>query len=247
MSLLLLPFILQAQGVRGTVRDSAGRPVALADVIVDPGGTRARTDSSGRFAVRGLRPGSYTLRVRKIEYRPYSQVIDVRPNAPLDLRVPLTRLPPLLTAVTATVDANACAPSSLDGFECRRLAGVGMFRDAGEIRALRPEHWADMFDGMPGLRRVMVLGPNGREWRIEAQPSRCLKELWNGQPPMVLANDGYGGFPPDMVWRPIDVVAIEFYDAYAKIPARYRGYVETPGEEGCQLVIYWLRGAAKRE
>ncbi len=46
----------------------------------------------------------------------------------------------------------------------------------------------------------------------------------------------------DMVWRPLDVVAIEYYDDYRKVPARYRYHAFT--EEGvCELIIYWLRGA----
>lgn len=152
----------------------------------------------------------------------------------------------MLQTVTTRVDVDSCDPSSLAGFECRRLAGEGMYRDAGQIRALRPEHWADMFDGMPGLRRVMVAAPQGREWRVEARPSRCLVELWNGQPKMELLPDELGGFPPDMMWRPVDVVAIEYYDEYRKIPARYKSYVLAPGMQSCELVIYWLRGASKK-
>ncbi len=239
---------LEAQGLRGTVRDSAGRPLADADVIIPSVGFRARTDSSGRFAFRTLRPGRHQLRVRKIQYRLHESTIEIRQGGSLEVRVVLTRLAPVLDTVRARVDPNVCAPSSLAGFECRRDAGVGYFRDAGELRSMRPEHWADMFDGMPNLRRVMVNGPHGREWRIEPRPSRCLVELWNGQPPMkAVPIEGVPDFPPDMIWRPIDVVAIEYYDDYSKIPGRYRSYVLTPGSPPCELVIYWLRGAARQD
>jgi hypothetical protein len=247
LALLVLgiPALASAQSVRGIVRDSAGRPVAEADVIVRSADVRTRTDSSGRFTLSRVRGGRYELLVRKIDFRPYAQSFSLRDGATLSLDVRLDRLPPLLEAVTARVDADKCDPYSIEGFECRRMAGEGMFRDAGQIRALRPEHWADMFDGMPGIRRVMTHGPLGPEWRVAARPSRCLVELWNGQRPMELQNDGLPGYPPDLLWRPLDVIAIEYYDEYKKIPARYQYYVGRPGEQSCELVIYWLRGASK--
>ena len=247
--LLLLsgsPLALTAQTVNGVVRDSAGRPVAEADVIVPSLNARTRTDSSGRFTLSRVRGGRHELRVRKIDFRPYAEAFTMRDGATMRLEVRLDRLPPLLEAVTARVDADKCDPYSLAGFECRRMAGEGMFRDAGQIRALRPEHWADMFDGMPGIRRIMTSGPLGPEWRIEARPSRCLMELWNGQRPMELPADGLPGYPPDLLWRPSDVVAIEYYDEYRKIPARYQYFVVRPGEQPCELVIYWLRGAVRK-
>lgn len=211
-------------------------------IVPSGGGQRVRTDSTGAFVIRGLRPGRHQLQVRKIQYRFHESAFVIRSSI-VEVSVVLTRLQPMLDTVRARVDQNTCAPSSLDGFECRRLAGIGFFRDAGEIRSLRPEHWADMFDGMPGIRRVMVPGPYGYEWRIMPQPSRCLVELWNGQLPMQLAAPELGGFPPDRIWRPIDVVAIEYYDRRWKIPARYHAYVQPPCD---QLVIYWLRGATRR-
>jgi hypothetical protein len=47
------------------------------------------------------------------------------------------------------------------------------------------------------------------------------------------------------IWRPIDVVAIEYYDDYAKVPVQYRSHVVLPGQPPCELVIYWLRGASR--
>ena len=237
------PVVTQQQTqVRGVVVDSAGRPLAEADVLLGGTNLRVRTDETGRFAFRTRQAGPFQLRVRKIEYRLYEQTIEAPAGSDRSVRVVMQRLPPLLDTVRARVDPNTCAPSSLEGFECRRASGVGYFRDAGELRSMRPQDWADMFDGMPGLRRVMVNGPYGREWRIEPRPSRCLVELWNGQRAMPSEE---GGFPPDMIWRPLDVVAIEYYDEFRKVPERYRSHVVLPGSEPCELVVYWLRGAAR--
>src|SRR5689334_18947649 len=52
----------QGATITGTVRDSASRPVANADVVALPGAHRARTDSSGKFTISGIDGGSYTVR-----------------------------------------------------------------------------------------------------------------------------------------------------------------------------------------
>lgn len=75
--------------------------------------------------------------------------------------------------------------------------------------------------------------PDGLEWVPAVRPSRCLTTLVNGRPPR----------EPYRTWTVKDVIAVEYYDAYAKIPMGYRTFVETPGDEGCDLIIYWLRGA----
>jgi hypothetical protein len=53
--------------------------------------------------------------------------------------------------VTATQDA--CQPGSFAGFDCRRKAGLGVFLDPAKVNALNPRDLADLFDGVPGLRR----------------------------------------------------------------------------------------------
>ena len=234
----------QTQSLTGVVRDSAGRAIVDADVILEPSGRRTRTSDNGRFVFERLASGEVRLRVRYVGFHAFEERIYLGRGANIRRTVVLTRLPPLLATVRI-VDQNACAPTSLEGFECRRLAGVGHYRDAGEIRSMSPQHWADMLDGMPGLRRSLVLGPLGREWRVAAQPSRCVVELWNGQPPMKV--DPTTPFPPDLLWRPEDVVAIEYYDDHKKVPARYEmlAWTPPPGGQPCGLIIYWLRGAER--
>jgi hypothetical protein len=243
MLAFLAPAMALAQPVRGSVVDTLGRPLPDADVIVVNTTIVAQTDDQGRFSLPLARAGTYEIRVRKIGYISFGASFYYRPGMAEELVLVMTQFSNTLDTVRAIADADRCPTTTLEGFECRRQAGLGYFRDAGTLRSLRSDQWADMFEGMPGLRRNMVLGPMGREWRIMARPSRCLVELWNGQPPMLAEP---GSFPPDMNWRPNDVVAIEYYDEFKKVPSRYRSYVLVPGQQPCELVIYWLRGATKK-
>lgn len=235
-----LPGTAHAQALQGVVVDSAGRPLPDAVVILMPLETRATTDAGGRFSFGLVRAGEYVLRVRLIGYRPLERPVrHGRASRPVHLA--MVRMPQVLDTVRIS-DQDGCHTTSLAGFECRRASGEGYFRDAGELRALKPRYWADMLDGIPGVRRSMVMGPHGLDIRPAAPPSRCFNELWNGQPAL---NDPTLGYQPDHLWKPNDVVAIEVYDEYVKVPARYRPYAWPPFQPQCGIIVYWLRGAEK--
>lgn len=235
---------LRAQTLAGTVSDTSGRPLREAEVIVGTLGTRVRTDSAGQFTVRLARGGRVELIVRLVGYRQYLDSVRVPGFGTQRVRIRLERLPPRLAA-RRIVDRSGCATTALSGFECRRDSGIGHFRDAGELRAMRPRHWADMLDGMPGLRREARDGPYGMDFRPTATPSRCVREIWNGQLPM---HDPDAKYQPDQLWKPEDVVAIEYYERHADVPPQYQRYAWWPplGGQPCGLIVYWLRGAERQ-
>jgi hypothetical protein len=231
---------LRAQGIDGALVDSAGKAVAGAVVVLVPGERRVTADSRGRFAFGALQPGRYVVRVRLLGFRPEEQAVDVARGRRTPMRITLSRMPQVLATVRI-VDQDGCHATSLQGFECRRNAGLGLFRDAGELRALKATYWADQFDGMPGVRRTMRMGPYGLDWRLTAPLGRCYVSLWNGRSEMKV--DGETPFHPDEFWKPNDVVAIELYDDFAKVPKPYQAYAWPTMGQKCGLVIYWLRGA----
>lgn len=53
----------------GTVVDAAGQPLFAVEVTLVQAGTTTTTDSTGAFTFRDVRPGAYTVRVRRIGYR----------------------------------------------------------------------------------------------------------------------------------------------------------------------------------
>jgi iron complex outermembrane receptor protein len=70
IGLAVLPALLQAQGgsIRGRVADAAGAPLARALISAEGSGLRATSDEQGRYEIRGLSAGSYTVRVRLLGY-----------------------------------------------------------------------------------------------------------------------------------------------------------------------------------
>src|SRR6267142_375080 len=78
-ALSVLPSLLLAQGVsiRGRVADAAGAPLPRASVSAEGSGLRAATDEQGRYEIRGISAGTYTVRVRLLGYVPQSARVTV--------------------------------------------------------------------------------------------------------------------------------------------------------------------------
>lgn len=226
--LLLLPVTARAQGIAGHVVDTLGRPLLAAVVSAQPGDGLTRTDADGRFVLPTLSPGTYQLRIRRIGYRERLEEVTVRAGQRTRLTITLYAATPTLDTVRARVSQNACDNATLLGFECRRQAGIGYFRDANELAALNPEQLLDLARDLPGIRPGMRRGPAGLVEMVPwVRPSRCLKTLVNGRPEMQVFR----------WWTARDVVALEYYDQWSKIPLDYRQIADTGS---CDLIVYWL-------
>jgi len=70
--LWVVPSLALAQSgtIRGRVTDPAGAPLPRASVSAEGSGLTATTDDQGRYEIRGLDAGAYTLRVRMLGYQP---------------------------------------------------------------------------------------------------------------------------------------------------------------------------------
>ncbi|MGH8722361.1 MAG: TonB-dependent receptor, partial [Burkholderiales bacterium] len=69
--LVLAPAALAAQGViRGRVTDAAGAPLARAQIVAEGTVLRTSSDEQGRYELRGLAAGTYSLRARLLGYTP---------------------------------------------------------------------------------------------------------------------------------------------------------------------------------
>jgi hypothetical protein len=240
---------------RGVVVDSAGHPVESVEISALTVGRFARTDSAGRFSIGGLIAGRNQLLVRRLGWRAVDTMVAIDPRAPLDLRVVLARLPQNLQAVHV-VSQDECPTRTLEGFDCRRRAGFGAFRDSAEIAALKPVCAADIVYGMEGLRRVPGI-PCPRF--VPTTGWRCIRTLVDGR--LMTGANG----PPALM---SDYVGVEFYADYKTAPEWYKQFafaqstipVPTHQEQSgramiyrqpalpgrsCSLLVYWTHFAAR--
>ena len=81
--LSILPGLALAQNgsVRGRVTDATGAPLSRATISAEAAGLRATSDEQGRYEIRGVAAGTYTVRVRLLGYVPQSVKVTVGQSA----------------------------------------------------------------------------------------------------------------------------------------------------------------------
>ena len=242
--------------VRGVIVDSAGHPLESVEISALTVGRFARTDSAGRFSIGGLIAGRNRLLVRRLGWKALDTTVIIDPKAPLEVRLVLARLAQNLQAVHVT-SQDECPTRTLEGFECRRRAGLGAFRDSAEIAALKPTCQEHIIDGMTGLRLVPAFICPGY---MATTGWRCLVTLVDGLPPR------FGHAPALMK----DYVGVEFYADYKNAPEWYKQFAfanftipvpthpsapgramiyrepALPGRE-CSLLVFWTHFAPKSD
>lgn len=237
IALLLAPALARAQTstVRGIVTDTAGNPLRGVEVLALQQERSTRTDAEGRFLIRGLPWGQVVLMARQPGWKAQDQVVRINDDGTSrEVRFALSRAVQVLDTLRI-VSQDGCAPFRYDGFECRRRAGIGQFRGPEELEALRPDYWADMFEGMTGLRRepFQDLQRGRLDWTIASTAGwRCLKEGYNGR---------HRTAREEIIF-PNQIYAIEYFDVYERVPEHYKRLAWPNGQDKpCGLVMYWTK------
>jgi hypothetical protein len=233
----LVPAALAAQAgtVRGLVTDSAGNPMRGIEVLALQQDRSTRTDGEGRFILRGLPWGQVVLMARSPGWKPQDRVVQIGDaGASSEVRFSLTRTVQLIDTARI-VSQDGCAAYRFEGFECRRRAGIGQFRGPDELVALRPQYWADMFEGMNGLRKEPMRDlERGRlDWTVASTTGwRCLMEGFNGRHRTAREEQIYHD----------QIYAIEYFDVYERVPEAYKRLAWPTGQQQpCALVMFWTK------
>ncbi len=220
--------------LRGIVTDTGGRPLANVEVLSVNAKRSTRTGRDGRFVLARLPFGQQLIMARTPGYQPMDRAVNMLDEQAPELSFKLRRVIQAMDTVRI-VSHDGCAAYDFNGFDCRRRAGIGQFRGPDELAALRSYYWADMFEGLPGFRREPVRDSLiGQDWHVASTTGwRCLMEGWNGRHRTA----------SEEIIRPDQVVAIEHYETYDKVPAAYKRLAWPNGQDKpCALVMYWTKG-----
>jgi hypothetical protein len=222
-----------AQGaIEGIVVDSAGRPLAGAEVLLRELNRRERADSSGRFAFFAVRAGRYNLYARRLGYFPSDFGAVVRDGKESTIRFVLVAKPTLLDTVTV---ASTCGRLEFSGFMCRQKKGTrGIFLDVDQIDSANTTYPLDLIYRRPGFQMVST------KYGYASAPAngwKCINIAVNGRMPTGTHRI------PTMVWQ---LVGLEIYLDPDSIPAEYSHLSWGKTKAGrqsvsarCSLAIYW--------
>ena len=122
--------------VSGAVRDSVGRPLENAVIVLDPSEeTRAtRANAQGRFRFDNVKPGRHELRTTWVGYRPDDRVIEV-PAAGFEVEIVLPLLPFKLDTLRIVARRTGALGATVVHSDFRALGGVDVEVMGGREKA----------------------------------------------------------------------------------------------------------------
>jgi TonB family protein len=211
----------------GTVRDSAGVPVAAAQVESGPR-LSTMTDSAGGFSLAGIPIGPVVLTVRRIGFAPLVTYWDLG-SITLSLELRIHAFPTVLPTVYAQARPEPF-DARLAGFNARRKSGLGYYITRTQIDSLNTYRMTDVLRRLPGVRPYTMRGALGTS--VTLAGSRC--------PPLVMV-DGFpaalGSFDLNMIDL-TTVEGIEVYEQGSTVPPELAGPF---GMEACGVIAIWSR------
>ncbi|MBM3908564.1 MAG: TonB-dependent receptor [Gemmatimonadetes bacterium] len=230
-----------APALVGTVKDAAGAPLALAQVIVAEVGRTTTTNAEGRFVLRGLPVGTYHITTLLLGYRPGHAVVRI-PVAGPDVSVTIVMTASVLrlqavsvTAASSSGEASGVtqATSELSGKSLQRALGASLAQTlAAEpgmaMRYNGPAATMPVIRGLSG-DRILVLQDGARSGDLAssapdhattADPLAAQRiEVVRGPASLVHGNNALGG-----------VVNVISNDIPTDVPSRLTGSVTTQVE-----------------
>jgi len=211
------------------ITDTAGRPIAGAEVQVVGTSLRGNTDDDGRIALLAVPAGNAVLRVRRLGFAERTIPISITPGVMPEVRYKLRPVSVELSKVV--VRSSELKPDryaktgKFDGFYRRRAAGLGTFltREIVDGRnAQRPE---DLLRLVTGIRITY----RGSTPLISFARCQQVSVYIDG----ILSHDGFRDF---FALSPLQIEAMEVYHGMAQVPPEF-----SPHPNDCAAIVIWTR------
>ena len=235
--------------VEGVVTDTNLVPLAGAEISVLRTTLKLTTQAGGRFRVNAVPSGQYLLIVKRIGYRPASQVIEVPESDTVRLAFTLDRA---IVSELDTIRVMAKSQSRrMDAFDARRKAGVGEFMTVDEINKRNSVYATELIRKFQSVNVQLVQSSKGSQQKHYPVSRRATGSL-NAMPSALGEEPIPAGvcvltvfvddvmmptpFDLDLLPSPRDLQAIEVYSGSATIPAQYNGL-----NRGCGVMLVWTK------
>jgi hypothetical protein len=221
-----------AGSVEGVVRETNGKPIPDARVMVSSTRGETRTDSSGRFTLRSLPEGSHMLEVRALGFVPEEALVDIVAFRESSVNVTMVDLVGTLLD-TMRVRARARLGEALRaGFDRRRKSGAGLFIDETVLDTLKAHSFADIARRIPGITFREGRGANDQfERQMFFSGSRgtpCPPTIYlDGIRLLDLVTD------LDQIVNPATIRRVEVYQRGTTIPSDFSS------NSNCGVLVVW--------
>ena len=234
--------VSRKSGIAGVIRDSIGRPIQRANVLVDGEKLTTVSDDSGHFDLRGLPSGPNGFTIAKIGYAPVSFETSLPPDSIVVLAIQMRSVQTLST-VNVTAERVQASLARI-GFVERQRLGLGSF--------LTPQQVDSMAD-LISTPSQFLRGVRGIDLRCRnlgcvpvARHAGCLWLFIDGVP------NGPARLIDSAGLNPNAISAIEVYDRAGTVPMEFQGALpEKQGRGfsmsgGCGAIAFWTKTRVPR-
>ncbi|MEO9045928.1 MAG: carboxypeptidase regulatory-like domain-containing protein [Gemmatimonadaceae bacterium] len=206
----------------GIVLGVQHQPLEGARILVRGTGLDVVTGSDGRFALKDLPAGTFSVEARAIGLEPRFIPLDFAAGVKKTVQINLdTKLQELSRVV---VVGNFPKPRrDIEEFERRRKTGVGHFYEASDLTLRQASSLSDLFDATMGLR-VMPTRMGHAIFMRDGCPAAVYLDGIKMREPWETVDN----IPPNQV------AGIEIYKGTLEEPARYNG-------NSCGVILIWRK------
>lgn len=224
----LLPTAASAQGrgtIAGVVTDAeTGRAVAEARVTIRGRKDPVSTDSSGRYRLPDLPPGTLILQVRKIGHADATRIVDVTAGGTTSVDVALATATTLGEVVVKERPPEGS--QRFAEFEFRRRNGRGQYMGREEIEKSNAMNVPNLLRNLRGVR-LECSGITCTVRMARSSGVDCPPEYWvDGRP-----SQHFGPLTPVS-----DLQGVEVYTGPAEAPAEFLS-----GNAACGIIALWTK------
>jgi hypothetical protein len=245
------------------VRAGSTVPIAGAEVVLTPRGTRVLTDAKGEFRFDALTAGYVMVHVRRIGFLPDSLGVQLPSSAPIDIE--LRETVQNLDTVSVSGREDVLARGKLSGFYERKKFGIGRFLEEKDIERMLTRRLADIIVArIPGTRAVRsskggmaayistfrmapralvgaAASSGGAFSSRQPRPTQCYPDVYMDGVVVYSSGmeteQGVGDVRFDVnSIDPGHVSAIEFYGGSAQMPAQYNRT-----GSACGALLIWTK------
>lgn len=224
------------QVVRGIVRDSTGKGLEGASVVIPRHQLGAGTNDDGRYILSRVPSGTVTLVARRIGFQRESLTVKIGEHDTVTANFTLMAAPLLMHADSVY---GFSTTGKMGPFNQRRARGVGSFITREEIDKRQPASISELLRYLPGIAITQMMAGEPQPVRMQ----RSMNTTTIGNCVVQIYVDGHP-YPNGNVddFSPMSVEGIEVYKSAAEIPAAFRTKDAT-----CGVIAIWTRDPETRK
>jgi hypothetical protein len=225
-----------------------GRPLAAAEILIEPDSLRTRTNDSGFYRIVLPSPQSW-ITARAIGFLPASRQLPVREPYLATVNFTLVPLPQVLEPIT--VEAPPLwERGKMKAFYERRKLGFGRFYTREELAERESSPLSNVLRLTPGLQLFRIDATcgggqavaTGRQGDARGQGTTCVSPACYATiylDGMRFWAPGFRREPPPNVdrFKVIDLEGIEVYRSMSEAPIQYTNAIGP----SCGVILFWTR------